>query len=482
MIQNNLQYLLKHPDISLEAPASNDYIEVNDAATGETLAWVKTYDRAGVEAAINRSAKAQAAWKKQTALARADVLLAWYNLMLEHKENLAQILTAEQGKPLAEARGEIGYAASFIRWFAEQARRIDGEVLTPTLPNQRLLVIKQAIGVTAAITPWNFPAAMITRKAGPAIAAGCSMLVKPAEQTPLTAYALEVLALQAGLPADVLINISGDAVEVGKTLCESDIVRKLSFTGSTQVGRILMQQCAPTIKKLSLELGGNAPVVVFDDANLEQAVQGIMASKYRNSGQTCVCANRIYVQDGIYDALAERLVEAVSKLKVGDGRQESSTQGPLIDEDAIAKVQSHIADATEKGATIRIGGQRSALGGTFFEPTVLTGVTQDMKVSKEETFGPLAPLFRFKTEDEAVAMANDTEFGLAAYLFTQSTARQWRVGEALEYGMVGINTGAISNEVAPFGGVKQSGLGREGSKFGIEEYVEMKYLCVDLSE
>ncbi|MBJ8479489.1 NAD-dependent succinate-semialdehyde dehydrogenase [Acinetobacter pittii] len=482
MIQNNLQYLLKHPDISLEAPASNDYIEVNDAATGETLAWVKTYDRAGVEAAINRSAKAQAAWKKQTALARADVLLAWYNLMLEHKENLAQILTAEQGKPLAEARGEIGYAASFIRWFAEQARRIDGEVLTPTLPNQRLLVIKQAIGVTAAITPWNFPAAMITRKAGPAIAAGCSMLVKPAEQTPLTAYALEVLALQAGLPVDVLINISGDAVEVGKTLCESDIVRKLSFTGSTQVGRILMQQCAPTIKKLSLELGGNAPVVVFDDANLEQAVQGIMASKYRNSGQTCVCANRIYVQDGIYDALAKRLVEAVSKLKVGDGRQEGSTQGPLIDEDAIAKVQSHIADATEKGATVRIGGQRSALGGTFFEPTVLTGVTQDMKVSKEETFGPLAPLFRFKTEDEAVAMANDTEFGLAAYLFTQSTARQWRVGEALEYGMVGINTGAISNEVAPFGGVKQSGLGREGSKFGIEEYVEMKYLCVDLSE
>ncbi|HGW4636616.1 TPA: NAD-dependent succinate-semialdehyde dehydrogenase [Acinetobacter baumannii] len=482
MIQNNLQYLLKHPDISLEAPASNDYIEVNDAATGETLAWVKTYDRAGVEAAINRSAKAQAAWKKQTALARADVLLAWYNLMLEHKENLAQILTAEQGKPLAEARGEIGYAASFIRWFAEQARRIDGEVLTPTLPNQRLFVIKQAIGVTAAITPWNFPAAMITRKAGPAIAAGCSMLVKPAEQTPLTAYALEVLALQAGLPADVLINISGDAVEVGKTLCESDIVRKLSFTGSTQVGRILMQQCAPTIKKLSLELGGNAPVLVFDDANLEQAVQGIMASKYRNSGQTCVCANRIYVQDGIYDALAERLVEAVSKLKVGDGRQEGSTQGPLIDEDAIAKVQSHIADATEKGATVRIGGKRSALGGTFFEPTVLTGVTQDMKVSKEETFGPLAPLFRFKTEDEAVAMANDTEFGLAAYLFTQSTARQWRVGEALEYGMVGINTGAISNEVAPFGGVKQSGLGREGSKFGIEEYVEMKYLCVDLSE
>ncbi|MEB6675433.1 NAD-dependent succinate-semialdehyde dehydrogenase [Acinetobacter haemolyticus] len=482
MIQNNLQYLLQHPDISFAAPAAHNDIEVKDAATSETLAWVKSYDRAGVEAAIQRSAQAQAVWKKQTALVRADVLLAWYQLMLEHKENLAQILTAEQGKPLAEARGEIGYAASFIRWFAEQARRIDGEVLTPTLPNQRLLVIKQAIGVTAAITPWNFPAAMIPRKAAPAIAAGCSMLVKPAEQTPLTAYALEVLALKAGLPADILLNISGDAIEVGKTLCESDIVRKLSFTGSTQVGRILMQQCAPTIKKLSLELGGNAPVLVFDDANLDQAVQGIMASKYRNSGQTCVCANRIYVQEGIYDALADRLVEAVSKLQVGDGREEASTQGPLIDEDAIAKVQSHIADATAKGATIRIGGQRSALGGTFFEPTVLTNVTQDMKVSKEETFGPLAPLFRFKTEDEAVAMANDTEFGLAAYVFTQSTARQWRVGEALEYGMVGINTGAISNEVAPFGGVKQSGLGREGSKFGIEEYLEMKYLCVDLSE
>ncbi|MGR0304603.1 NAD-dependent succinate-semialdehyde dehydrogenase [Acinetobacter beijerinckii] len=482
MIQNNLQYLLQHPDISFAAPAAHNDIEVKDAATNETLAWVKSYDRAGVEAAIQRSAQAQAVWKKQTALVRADVLLVWYQLMLEHKENLAQILTAEQGKPLAEARGEIGYAASFIRWFAEQARRIDGEVLTPTLPNQRLLVIKQAIGVTAAITPWNFPAAMITRKAAPAIAAGCSMLVKPAEQTPLTAYALEVLALKAGLPADILLNISGDAIEVGKTLCESDIVRKLSFTGSTQVGRILMKQCAPTIKKLSLELGGNAPVLVFDDANLDQAVQGIMASKYRNSGQTCVCANRIYVQDGIYAALADRLVEAVSKLQVGDGRQETSTQGPLIDEDAITKVESHIADATTKGATVRIGGQRSGLGGTFFEPTVLTNVTQDMKVSKEETFGPLAPLFRFKTEDDAVAMANDTEFGLAAYVFTQSAARQWRVGEALEYGMVGINTGAISNEVAPFGGVKQSGLGREGSKFGIDEYLEMKYLCMDLSE
>ena len=355
-------------------------------------------------------------------------------------------------------------------------------MLSPTQAHQRLVVIKQAIGVTAAITPWNFPAAMITRKAAPAIAAGCSMLVKPAEQTPLTAYALEVLALQAGLPQDVLLNISGDSAEVGQTLCNSDVVRKLSFTGSTPVGRILMQQCAPTIKKLSLELGGNAPVIVFDDANLDQAVQGIMMSKFRNSGQTCVCANRIYVQAGIYDALCERLVAEVAKLKVGDGRVEGSTQGPLIDAKAVAKVQSHIDDAKANGAKVLIGGQLHALGKTFFEPTVLRDVTQDMRVAKEETFGPLAPLFRFETEAEAIAMANDTEFGLASYIFTQNAARQWRVGEALEYGMVGVNTGAISNEVAPFGGVKQSGLGREGSEWGIEEYLEMKYMCIDVTD
>ncbi|MCO8115082.1 MULTISPECIES: NAD-dependent succinate-semialdehyde dehydrogenase [Acinetobacter] len=481
MLQAQYRDLLQHPDISFDQPATGEYIEVNDAATQATLAWVKSHDRTSVEQLIARSQQAQKAWKTKTALERADVLWAWFNLMQEHKESLAQILTAEQGKPLAEARGEIGYAASFIRWFAEQARRIDGDVLTPTLAHQRLLVIKQAIGVTAAITPWNFPAAMITRKAAPALAAGCSMLVKPAEQTPLTAYALEVLALRAGLPQDVLLHVSGDAVEVGQVLCESETVKKLSFTGSTQVGRILMQQCAPTIKKLSLELGGNAPVLVFDDANIEQAVQGIMASKFRNSGQTCVCANRIYVQDGIYDALVEKLVAAVAKLKVGDGRDEASTQGPLIDEAAIEKVQSHIADALSKGAQVKTGGQRSNLGGTFFEPTLLTEVTQQMRIAKEETFGPLAPLFRFKTEEEAIQMANDTEFGLATYVFTQSTARQWRVGEALEYGMVGINTGAISNEVAPFGGVKQSGLGREGSKFGMDEYLEMKYLCVDIS-
>ncbi len=481
MIQQNLQYLLDHPDITFTQPSADHYICVQDAATGEQLAWVRTYDRAAVENAIQRAEQAQAVWKQQTALQKADLLWNWYRLMLKHQEDLAQILTAEQGKPLSEARGEISYAASFIRWFAEQARRVDGEVLTSSQAQQRLLVIKQPIGVTAAITPWNFPAAMITRKVGPALAAGCSMLIKPAEQTPLSAYALEVLALQAGIPKDVMITLSGESIEVGQTLCESDVVRKLSFTGSTEVGRILMKQCAPTIKKLSLELGGNAPVIVFDDANLDQAVKGIMASKFRNSGQTCVCANRIYIQEGIYDAVSERVIAEVARLKVGDGRQSEITQGPLIDEAAIEKVQSHIEDAVSKGASIRTGGKRLNQTSTFFEPTVLTGVTQEMKISREETFGPLAPLFSFSTEEEVIQMANNTEFGLAAYLFTQSTARQWRVGEALEYGMVGINTGLISTEVAPFGGIKQSGLGREGSQHGIDEYLEMKYLCVDIS-
>ncbi|WOE31541.1 MULTISPECIES: NAD-dependent succinate-semialdehyde dehydrogenase [unclassified Acinetobacter] len=481
MIDQKYHYLLDHPDIVFVAPASDDYIEVKDAALGTSLAWVKKHDRHSVTAAILRAEQAQAKFKHYTALQRADLLLAWYQLMLKHQEDLAQILTAEQGKPLAEARGEIVYAASFIRWFAEQARRIDGDILPSTQVQQRLLVLKQPIGVTAAITPWNFPAAMITRKIAPALAAGCSMLIKPAEQTPLSAYALEVLAQQAGLPHDIMITLSGDAIEVGQTLCASDIVRKLTFTGSTEVGRILAQQCAPTIKKLSLELGGNAPVLVFDDANIEQAVKGILASKFRNSGQTCVCANRIYIQDGIYDQVAQRVVEEVQKLKVGDGRLVETTQGPLIDEDAIAKVEAHIQDALEKGATVATGGKRVAVSNTFFEPTVLTDVRQDMRVAREETFGPLAPLFRFKTEQEAIQMANDTEFGLAAYFFTQSTARQWRVGEALEYGMVGVNTGMISNEVAPFGGVKQSGLGREGSQYGIEDYLELKYLCVDIS-
>ncbi|PKF32425.1 NAD-dependent succinate-semialdehyde dehydrogenase [Acinetobacter proteolyticus] len=482
MIDLELQTLLKHPDICFDAAPADDYFVVDDAATGQALAWVKASDQAEVEAAIARSAIAQAQWQQQTALVRADILLAWYQLILQQREALAQILTAEQGKSLAEARGEIAYAASFIRWFAEQARRVDGSVLTPVQSQQRLIVLKQAIGVTAAITPWNFPAAMITRKIAPALAAGCSMLVKPAEQTPLTAYALAVLAEQAGLPADLFILISGDAVAVGQTLCASDTVRKLSFTGSTDVGRILMKQCAPTIKKLSLELGGNAPVIIFDDADVERAVQGIMVSKFRNSGQTCVCANRIYVQAGIYDAICERLKIAVEQqLRVGDGRDEGVTQGPLIDQDAVEKVQSHIADAVSQGASIVVGGQPHALGKTFFEPTILRDVTQQMKVAKEETFGPLAPLFRFNDEAEAVAMSNDTEFGLASYIFTKDMARQWRVGEALQYGMVGVNTGLISNEVAPFGGIKQSGLGREGSQFGIEEYLELKYMCVDIS-
>ncbi|MCH7382680.1 NAD-dependent succinate-semialdehyde dehydrogenase [Acinetobacter dispersus] len=482
MIDKNLQVLLKHPDIRFDAASTGNYFVVDDAATGQALAWVKASDQAEVETAIARSAVAQAQWQQQTALVRADILLAWYQLILEQREILAQILTAEQGKSLAEARGEIAYAASFIRWFAEQARRVDGSVLTPVQSQQRLIVLKQAIGVTAAITPWNFPAAMITRKIAPALAAGCSMLVKPAEQTPLTAYALAVLAEQAGLPTDLFILISGDAVTVGQTLCESDTVRKLSFTGSTDVGRILMKQCAPTIKKLSLELGGNAPVIIFDDADVERAVQGIMVSKFRNSGQTCVCANRIYVQAGIYDAICERLKVAVEQqLRVGDGREDGVTQGPLIDQDAVEKVQSHIADAVSQGASIVVGGQPHALGKTFFEPTILRDVTQQMKVAKEETFGPLAPLFRFNDEAEAIAMANDTEFGLASYIFTKDMARQWRVGEALQYGMVGVNTGLISNEVAPFGGIKQSGLGREGSQFGIEEYLELKYMCVDIS-
>ncbi len=362
-----------------------------------------------------------------------------------------------------------------------RAERVDGAVLQAPQASQRLVVVKQPIGVCAAITPWNFPAAMITRKVAPALAAGCAIIVKPAEQTPLTALALAKLAQDAGIPAGVLQVVTGEAAQVGKVLCDSPVVRKLSFTGSTEVGRILMAQCAPSIKKLSLELGGNAPVIVFDDANLDAAVAGIMASKFRNSGQTCVCANRIYVQDGIYERLAEKLVAAVEQLNVGDGSQEGTTQGPLIDSDAVAKVQSHIDDALIKGAQIATGGQPHALGGTFFQPTVVTGVTQKMRFAKEETFGPVAPLFRFHDEAEAIAMANDTEFGLAAYLFTQNAARQWRVPEALEYGMVGINTGLISNEVAPFGGVKQSGLGREGSRYGIEEYLELKYLCIDVS-
>jgi len=472
--------LVRQPDAHQPTPAG--FIDVTDPSRGSVIAWVKQQDAAEVEAAIQRAEQAQKAWKAQTALARADILLAWYHLILAERDALAEILTAEQGKPLAEARGEITYAASFIRWFAEEARRVQGDVLTPPHTHQRILVLKQPVGVCAAITPWNFPAAMITRKAAPALAAGCAMIVKPAEQTPLTAFALENLARRAGLPDDLLIHVQGDAVAVGKTLCASPVIRKLSFTGSTDVGRLLMAQCAPTIKKLSLELGGNAPFLVFDDADPAAAVQGIMASKFRNSGQTCVCANRIYVQRGIYPEIVRHLTDAVAQLQAGDGRDAASNQGPLIDEAAVAKVQQHIDDACSQGATLVTGGKLHALGGTFFQPTILTGVTPSMRVAHEETFGPLAALIPFDTEEEAVRYANDSEFGLAAYFYTRDANRQWRVSEALESGMVGVNTGAISNEVAPFGGVKQSGLGREGSRYGLEEYLELKYLCFDTSQ
>ncbi|MDM0071561.1 NAD-dependent succinate-semialdehyde dehydrogenase [Variovorax sp. J31P207] len=451
---------------------------VDDPASGRCLAMVPRVGRAETERAITGAAAALPAWRARSAPERARILRRWAELMLAHQEDLARLMTLEQGKPLAEARGEIAYAASFLEWFAEEAKRIDGEVLQPQRAGQRILVIKQAIGVCAAITPWNFPAAMITRKVGPALAAGCTIVVKPAELTPLSAFALGVLALEAGVPSGVLQILTGDAPAIGSTLCESPVVRKLSFTGSTGVGRLLAQQCAPTIKKLSLELGGNAPLIVFDDADPARAVEGIIASKFRNSGQTCVCANRIYVQAGIYDTIAARLTEAVSAMRVGNGLETGVAQGPLIDARAVAKVRQHIDDALSQGAQVRAGGREHALGGTFFEPTVLTGVTHSMRVAREETFGPLAPLFRFETEDEAIAMANDSEFGLAAYLFTEDRRRVWRVGEQLEAGMVGINTGLISNEVAPFGGVKQSGLGREGSRHGIEEYLELKYLCL----
>jgi succinate-semialdehyde dehydrogenase/glutarate-semialdehyde dehydrogenase len=453
-------------------------LAVNDPATGQHIAEVPRMGRAETERAIAGAAAALPAWRARTARERAQVLRRWAGLMLAHQEDLARIMTMEQGKPLAEARGFFGEPFDERRRIGDLATRVDGEVLQPQRAGQRMVVLRQPIGVCAAITPWNFPAAMITRKVAPALAAGCTIVVKPAELTPLSAFALGVLAQEAGLPPGVLQIVAGDAPAIGAALCESDTVRKLSFTGSTGVGRLLMQQCAPTIKKLSLELGGNAPLIVFDDADLDRAVEGIVASKFRNAGQTCVCANRIYVQSGIYDALAARLVAAVQAMRVGNGLEPGVVQGPLIDARAVAKVRQHIDDALGQGATLRTGGKPHALGGTFFEPTVLTGVTQAMRVACEETFGPLAPLFRFETEEEAIAMANDSVFGLAAYVFTEDRRRIWRVGEQLETGMVGINTGLISNEVAPFGGVKQSGLGREGSRHGIDEYLELKYLCL----
>jgi len=459
---------------------SGKTMAVVNAASGEKIADVPSMGQVETQRAIEAAEVAQKEWKTQTAASRAKILHSWVSLIQENSEDLARLITLEGGKPLAEARGEINYAASFITWFAEEAKRIDGVLLQPTAPDQRFIVSKQPVGVCAAITPWNFPAAMITRKVAPALAAGCTIIVKPAEQTPLTALALAKLAEQAGLPKGLLQVITGDAKEIGGELCRNATVRKLSFTGSTDTGRLLMAQCAPTIKKLSLELGGNAPVIVFDDADLELAVKGIMASKFRNSGQTCVCANRIYLQSGIYQKLSAELVKAVEALKVGSGMDDGVTQGPLINARAIEKVELHIHDAVEKGATVLIGGHKHALGGNFFAPTVVANVTQNMRFAKEETFGPVAPLFKFETDDEAVNYANDTEFGLAAYIFTQDARRQWQIPEALEYGMVGVNTGLISNEVAPFGGIKQSGLGREGSKFGIDEYLEMKYICVKL--
>jgi succinate-semialdehyde dehydrogenase/glutarate-semialdehyde dehydrogenase len=460
--------------------ASNgDVTEIFNPANGESLGSVPNIDGAQTRQAIEAAQAAQPAWRALTAKERAARLRKWYELMLANQEDLARIMTAEQGKPLTEARGEVLYAASFIEWFAEEAKRVYGDTIPGHQADKRLIVTKEPVGVTAAITPWNFPAAMITRKAGPALAAGCAMVLKPAPQTPFSALALAVLAERAGIPAGLFSVLPADAErsrEVGGELCANAIVRKLSFTGSTGVGIKLMEQCASTLKKLSLELGGNAPFIVFDDADLDAAVEGAMVAKYRNAGQTCVCANRIYVQDGVYDAFAEKLAAAVAKLKVGAGTEAGVTTGPLIDANAVAKVQSHLADALEKGAKVLQGGK--ALGGNFFAPTVLVHVTPDMRVAREETFGPLAPLFRFSDETEVIRQANDTEFGLAGYFYTRDLGRAFRVGEALEYGMVGINTGLISNEVAPFGGIKASGLGREGSKYGLDEYLEIKYLCL----
>lgn len=475
-----LRHLLQHPDLSF-SPLS-DGIRVLNPATGEVLAFVRKTDSDDLKRLIEKAAAAQKSWAAQTALARADVLWRWYFLIQENKESLARIMTMEQGKGLNEARGEIDYAASFVRWFAEEARRIDGDVLTSVKTSQKLIVLKQPIGVTAAITPWNFPSAMIARKAAPALAVGCAMLVKPASLTPLSAYALAALAYEAGVPRDLLPVVSGNAAEISHEFAVNPTVRKISFTGSTEVGAQIFADSAADIKKLSLELGGNAPFIVFDDADLDKAVEGAVASKFRNSGQTCVCSNRVYVQSGVYDEFCRRLSAKAAALKLGNGLDEGVEQGPLIEEKAVEKVEQHIADALAKGAVCLTGGKRSALGGTFFEPTVLSGATAQMAVAREETFGPLCPVFRFETEEEAVAAANDTEYGLAAYFFTADAARQWRVGEALEYGMVGINTGLISNEVAPFGGIKRSGLGREGSRYGADEYLELKYLCIDAAD
>jgi len=454
---------------------------VTDPASGQTLVEVADMGVAETQRAIDAAARALPAWRSRTAKDRAAILRRWFDLIIAHTEDLAQLMTAEQGKPLAEARGEVAYGASFIEWFAEEGKRAYGDIIPTTGTDRRLMVLKQPIGVCAAITPWNFPIAMITRKVAPALAAGCTVVAKPAEATPLSALALVELAVQAGLPAGVLNLIVADAPNapaIGLALCTSPVVRKVSFTGSTEVGRILLRQSADSVKKLSLELGGNAPFIVFDDADLDAAVEGALASKYRNAGQTCVCANRIYVQDSVYEAFAAKLAAKVAQFKVGAGAQPGVQVGPLIEPAAVAKVEEHVADALAKGASLLLGGKRHALGGLFFEPTILTGVTAEMRIAREETFGPVAPLFRFKDEAEAISMANDTEFGLAAYFYARDVGRIFRVAEALDSGMVCVNSGILSNEVSPFGGVKQSGLGREGSRYGIDEYLEMKYLCL----
>lgn len=474
----NDQSLLKDKcliDGKWQAAEDNAKIAVTNPADGEIVGHVPSLTAKQIEGAINASEKAFKSWRALPAAKRSALLRKWFDLMIEHADDLAMIMTCEQGKPLKEARGEILYAASFVEWFAEEAKRTYGDTIPSPQINQRITVIKQPIGVTAAITPWNFPAAMITRKAAPALAAGCTMIVRPASLTPLTALALGELTQKAGIPAGVLQIVTGKSSSIGKVLTESQIVRKLSFTGSTEVGRALMAECAPTIKRISLELGGNAPFIVFDDADLDAAVKGAIACKYRNAGQTCVCANRILVQSGVYDAFTEKLKQAVQALKVGNGINSTTDIGPLIEESALKKVDEHIADAVEKGGKLVLGGKR--LGGLFYEPTIMTNITSDMRFAREETFGPVAPLFKFDSESEAIEMANDTIFGLAAYFYTRDFARAVRVSEALEYGMVGHNTGLISNEVAPFGGVKQSGIGREGSKYGIEEYMETKYIC-----
>ncbi len=461
----------------IDADAGGE-VDVTNPATGEVIGTVPSLGTAETRRAIEAASAAFPAWAAKTAKERAAILRRWNDLMLLNADDLATLMTAEQGKPLAEAKGEIAYAASFIEWFAEEGKRMYGDLIPGHQPDKRILVMRQPIGVVAAITPWNFPAAMITRKAGPALAAGCTFVCKPAMQTPCSALAMAELAHRAGIPKGVFSVVTGSATVLGAEMTSNPLVRKLTFTGSTEIGKKLMAQCAATLKKVSLELGGNAPFIVFDDADLDAAVQGAIASKYRNTGQTCVCANRLLVQEGVYDAFVAKLVEAVRKLRVGDGLKGATEQGPLIDAKAVAKVEEHIADALSKGGKVALGGKRHALGGTFFEPTIITHVKPNMMVAREETFGPVAPIFSFKDEKEAIRMSNDTEFGLASYFYTRDLARAWRVAEGLEYGIVGLNTGLISTEVAPFGGVKESGIGREGSKYGILDYTELKYLCI----